>query len=469
MKKIVIIGAGLSGLAAAFRLRELGLGDDLTMIEVAHRTGGTIRSVKRDGFLLEGGADSFLAEKPQAANLAARLGIENQLIPTNSENRRSFLVRENRLRAVPNGFRLIAPTDLPAFFASDIISAAGKVRLANEQFLPAAATKDDESLADFVRRRFGTEALERIAQPMLGGIYTADPEKLSMRATQPRFLELEQQHGGVIKGLIRQSTIRNPKSEIQTSGARYNLFLTFRDGMQTLIDALTDALPPNCLRLNTTARQINFDGKQWTIATDGETLTAEAVCLALPAHRIAKLLETQFGELARELQSIEHASTATVNFAFRREQIKHPLDGFGFVVPFVEKRTLMAATFSSVKFPNRAPANFALIRAFVGGALQPEMFDLSDDAMIRGALQDLKKLLAITGEPIFAHVEKWARSMPQYAVGHLAKIRLVENLLAQTPTLAIAAAATDGVGIPDSIRHGETAAEKLSASRRQIN
>jgi oxygen-dependent protoporphyrinogen oxidase len=469
MKKIIIIGGGISGLSAAFRLIELKkegkFRSDFVLLEAENRLGGIVKTTMRDGFLLEAGPDAFLSEKPEVLELSKKLGIENELLPTNDENRRSFLVRENKLRPVPEGFHLIAPANIEAFFKSEILSLRGKARLANERFLLPAPPKDDESLADFVRRRFGEEALERIAQPMIGGIYTADPEKLSLRATQPRFLELEQQFGSVIKGLQEKSAHQNQKSKIGTSGARYSLFLSFKNGMQTLIEALEKQTPENAVRLETRARTLRFDESQrlWKVETEQETFFANAVILALPAHLIAELLKNQFPALSNELAEIEHASSATVNVAFRREQIAHALNGFGFVVPFVERRTLMACTFSSVKFGGRAPENSILLRAFVGGALQPEMFDLSDAEMISGVLNDLHNLLGLKGEPLFAEIARWHHSMPQYAVGHLEKARKIKKLLGEIPTMQLATTAIEGVGLPDSVRRGNQAAENLLA------
>lgn len=468
--KIVIIGGGLSGLAAAFRLRELQTekkfdGESL-LIEAGNRFGGTIQSIERQGFLLELGADAFLSEKPEAVALAKRLGIENQLLPTNDENRRAFIARYGKLRPIPANFRLIAPTDIPAFFASEILSRHGKIRLANERFLPPKIVDEDETLANFVRRRFGKEALERIAQPMFAGIYTADPEKLSMQATQPQFLRLEQKYGSVIKGLEEsQSNAQTPKSKVEIgSGARYSLFLSFQNGMQTLLDALVSKLPQDSLCLNSQVKTIYFDKANcvWQIKLENDDqIRADAVCLALPAHKIAALLQNQFSTLSAELSAIEYASTATVNFGFRRDQIAHRLDGFGFVVPFIERRTLLAATFSSVKFALRSPETGVLLRAFVGGALQPDQYALDNAKMISGVLQDLRDLIGLTGQPLFADVARWERSMPQYHLGHLEKIARIKDLLGNVASLQLATTAIDGVGMPDSIRHGETAAEKL--------
>jgi protoporphyrinogen/coproporphyrinogen III oxidase len=458
--KIAIIGGGVSGLTAAFEFAAQNV--DFVLLEAEASLGGIIKTESRDGFLLEHGPDAFLSEKPEVLELAEKLGIENELIQTNDRNRRSFLVRENRLRAVPEGFYLIAPADLQTFFQSEILSALGKVRLANERYLPAAPPQEDESLAAFVRRRFGLEALERVAQPMIGGIYAADPEKLSLRATQPRFLDLEQKYGSVIEG-IQKAKGQNAKDG--TSGARYSMFLSFKKGMQTLTDALAAALPQDSIRLNARVEALRFDESKrlWEIKNNSETFTANAVILNLPAHVSAKLLGNQFPALGCELAEIEHASTATINFAFRREQIQHALDGFGFVVPFAEKRTVMACTFSSVKFDCRAPRDHVLLRAFVGGALQSAMFNMPDDEMISEAFADLRQLLRIEGEPLFAVVARWRNSMPQYHVGHLKRVEKIKNLLSAIPSLQLATTALDGVGIPDSVRRGARAAENVVA------
>lgn len=449
-KRIVIVGGGISGLAAAHRLIELG--SDVTLIEAGPRLGGTIQTHHRDGFLLERGPDSFISEKPEAVALAKRLGLEPRLIQTNEQHRRSFIVRNGRLRPVPEGFQLLAPSRVWPFLTTDIFSLTGKLRMAADLILPRQNGKDDESLASFVRRRLGREALERMAQPMVGGIYTADPETLSLRATLPRFLDMEQKHRSLILAMLRQSKTSG------TSGARYSLFLSFDKGMQVLVDALADVIPN--VRLNTRINTIRFN-ETWTLTSDtGETFEADAVCLAVPAYVASQLLQNINQELAAQLNSIKYASTATINLAYPRAAIKHPLNGFGFVVPFIEKRSLIACTFSSVKFNDRAPEDHVLLRAFAGGALQPDVFASSDlETRIEA---DLSELLGITGKPLFTEVAKWERSMPQYEVGHLERIQLIEKNL--MPGLALAGNSYRGAGIPDCIRSGEKAAESLISS-----
>lgn len=452
-KRVVIVGGGISGLAAAHRLVELGLPrTQITLLEASGRLGGTLETKHRDGFLLERGPDSFISEKPEAVSLAKRLGLESRLIQTNEQYRRSFIVRNARLRPVPEGFQLMAPSRVWPFITTDIFSLSGKLRMAAELLLPRQNGKDDESLASFVRRRLGREALERMAQPMVGGIYTADPETLSLRATLPRFLDMERNHRSLILAMMRQ----RPKAG--TSGARYSLFLSFDRGMEVLVEALKNVVPN--VRLKTRVEELSFNSGTWQIKTDcGETFEADAVCLAVPAYTAAKLLENVNPRLASQLNAIKYASTATINFAYPRAAIKHPLNGFGFVVPFIEKRSLLACTFSNVKFNQRAPDDHVLLRAFAGGALQPAMFARDDLETLIEA--DLRELLNIDGRPLFTEMAKWERSMPQYEVGHLDRMTEIDNEAGKLSGLALAGNAYRGAGIPDCIRSGETAAERL--------
>jgi oxygen-dependent protoporphyrinogen oxidase len=534
-RRVVVVGGGISGLAAAYQLTRGASSHksapEVVLVEASPRLGGTLRTHTRDGFLLEGGPDAFISEKPEALELARELGIESRLLETNAERRRSFVVGGGRLRPVPEGFHLLAPSRFLPFVTTDIFSWAGKARMSLDLFLPRRAgardsgsggsdDDDDESLAAFVRRRFGREALARMAQPMVGGIYTADPERLSLRATMPRFLDMERAHRSIILAMwrARRRAAAGDVDTRGTSGARYSLFLSFDNGMQTLADALAAALPPSTARLDTTVEAIDFDPqtRQWNLrlgagdnragggATTGDemmsggaingeainrgaingeatnggvansgatsggatgggaTIAADALCLALPAYAAARLLGGVDAELAAELAAIPYASTATVNLAFRRRDIPHPLDGFGFVVPFVERRSTLACTFSSVKFAGRAPEGHALLRAFVGGALQPEMYALDEEHIVAAVLGDLRALLGVERAPLFAHVERWPRSMAQYHLGHLARVARIHRRLRQFPTLRLAGNAYGGAGIPDCIRGGRTAASELS-------
>lgn len=471
MRRVVIIGGGISGLAAAHRLKELNPSLALTLIEASGRVGGTLLTDEREGFLLERGPDSFITEKPEAVALAKRLGIESHLIETNRNHRRSFIVRKGRLRPVPEGFQLLAPSRIWPFITSDIFSLSGKARMAADLFLPRKSANGiaDESLGSFVRRRLGREALERMAQPMVGGIYTADPETLSLRATLPRFLDMERDHGSVVLAMLRKARIQKKadqsgtKSTSGTSGARYNLFLSFDRGMEVLVRALEKALAQINIKLNTQVQSIVRNSASWTIQlSSGQTLEADAICLAVPAYIAAQLLSGVSPSLAAQLKQIKYASTATINFAYPRDAIQHALDGFGFVVPYVEKRSLIACSFSSVKFAGRAPDGHVLLRAFAGGALQPEIFALEESEMLARVESDLRELLKIKSQPLFTEVSKWRNSMPQYEVGHLDRVAAIENSVRELPALTLAGNAYRGTGIPDCIRSGETAAEHIA-------
>jgi protoporphyrinogen/coproporphyrinogen III oxidase len=460
--RVVVIGGGISGLAAAHRLRELNPALNLTLIEASARLGGTLLTGQHDGFLLERGPDSFISEKPEAVALARRLGIESRLIETNQNHRRSFIVRNGRLRPVPEGFQLLAPSRIWPFVTSDIFSLAGKARIAADLVLPRKSSNGvaDESLASFVRRRLGREALERMAQPMVGGIYTADPETLSLRATLPRFLDMERDHRSVVLAMLRKARTQSKADQSGTSGARYGLFLSFDRGMEVLVRALEENIDFT-VQLATKVVAIERHSRFLIKSQNGETLEADAICLAVPAYVAAELVSNFNPSLAAQLNQIKYASTATINLAYHRDAIEHPLDGFGFVVPFVEKRSLIACSFSSVKFPGRAPDDHVLLRVFVGGALQPDMFALDESEMLDRVKRDLSELLGVKSEPLFAEVSKWRNSMPQYEIGHLDRVQAIENELAHAPTLALAGNAYRGAGIPDCIRSGETAAERL--------
>jgi oxygen-dependent protoporphyrinogen oxidase len=475
MKRVVIIGGGITGLAAAHRLHELNskqTATEVILLEAGSRLGGIIQTEQRNQFLIEHGPDSFISEKPAALELAKRIGLEPRLIPTNERYRKSFVVCRGKLLSVPEGFHLLAPSRLRPFLASEIFSWTGKARMTMEMFLPSQTMngQSDESLASFVRRRLGNEALERMAQPMVGGIYTANPERLSLRATFPRFLDWEQNYGSVIRALRRAGNSRLQSGDVgeqsvvvasDTSGARYSLFLSFAKGMQQFTDKLTKHLGATNVQLNSPVRRLGIEGKRWTITTDRESLAADGICLTTPAYISAELLRDTDKELAETLREIEYESSGTINLAYRREDVGHRLDGFGFVVPFIEGRSLIACTFSSVKFADRAPADHVLLRAFVGGALHRDIFQLEEKELLKRVINDLNELLQIKAPPIFTTLARWERSMPQYHVGHLQQVQKIRRFVSKLEGLELAGGAYSGVGIPDCVKSGEAAAEKI--------
>jgi protoporphyrinogen/coproporphyrinogen III oxidase len=481
--RVIIVGGGITGLAAAHRLTELArersLSLDLRLLEAGDRLGGVIATERRDGFVLEKGPDSFITDKPWALALARRLGLQEQVIGTGETHRRSFVVRCGRLMPVPEGFQLLAPSRFGPLITTPIFSWAGKMRMAMDLVIPPRRDGGDESLGEFVLRRLGREALERMAQPMIGGIYGADPMKLSLQTTLPRFLEMERKHGSVIRGLwarMKQASANpqsahpsasrrvpgNPQSNEGVSGARYGLFVSFRDGMQALTDALAARLPEGCVSLNSHVDRLEKDGSGWRLSVSGgESMQADALVLALPAYGSAALLRDLDADLARLLEDIPYASAATISLCYRREDVPHPLDGFGFVVPRVEGLTLLGCTFTNVKWAHRAPEGAALLRAF----LSEESMAGRDDAELERLVRaDLKTLLGITAEPQFSLTWRGSRCMPQYQVGHLDRVEEIERRAAALPGLALAGNAYRGVGIPDSVHSGEQAAERVFSS-----
>src|SRR5262245_11773056 len=349
--RVVVVGGGITGLAAAHRLVELAREDgrllDLVLLEATGRLGGAIRTEQADGFLLEAGPDSFISEKPWALALAERIGLGPQLRRTDDRFRRTYVVRHGRMHPLPEGFLLLAPTRVGPVLRSRVFSWRGKLRLGMDLVLPRRRANGDESLGSFVRRRLGREALERVAQPLVGGIYTADPDRLSLAATMPRFLALERQHRSLILGLRRSS---RPGEGTGTSGARWSLFVTLADGMENLVRTLAARLPAGTVRVDTPVGSVAPAPAGWHVElADGRRLAADGVVLTGPAARMATLLCVADPRLARQLEGIAYASSAVVALAYPRAAIRHPLDGFGFVVPRVEGRLAMACTFSSVK------------------------------------------------------------------------------------------------------------------------
>ena len=432
------------------------------MFERSARCGGALETIRRDGFVIETGADSFLSEKPAAAELARRLGLGIELIPTRETYRKTYVVRAGRLVEIPAGFSLLAPAHLGPVFRSSLFSPLGKMRIALEPFIAARTSNDDESLESFVTRRLGHEVLDRVAQALAGGIYTANPKRLSMAATMPRFVEMERRHGSVTKGMRAAENARASKGA-EASGARWSLFQSFKNGMATLPEALAARLGAS-IRKGAEVVEMSRNGDAWRLAlADGDSIHADAVICAAPAYAAARIVATIAPAVAKTLGEISYASAATVNLTFRDSDFDGPPRAFGFVVPAIEHRRIIAGSFSSFKFEGRAPAGAILARAFVGGEMSREMMSLTDDEMVAAVRGEFRTLLGVSAAPGFAEVRRWPDSMPQYEVGHLARVAEIERAVAEIPAFAIAGAAYRGVGIPDCMRSGEDAADAIFA------
>ena len=464
--RVVVVGGGIAGLAAAHRLVELNneksLGLEVMLMEASPRLGGSIATEKIGDFIVEAGPDSFITEKPWALRLCERLGLGSRLVSTQSANQKIYVVHKGKLQALPEGFFLLAPTRFWPFVQTPLFSLGGKLRMAAEIFLPRGAMDGDESLGAFVRRRFGAQALDRVAQPLVGGIYAADPDRLSLSATMPRFKEMERARRSVILSLVSEQR-RRARNRETGSGARWSLFVTLAGGMQELVESIASRLA-GCARLNTPITRLarDTDKSLWHITTGGnETFEAKGVIVATPAFQTGDILNHVAPPAAGDLQQITYASTATVSLAYRKEDFPNQLDSFGFIVPAMESRKIMACTFSSLKYPSRAPEGYVLLRAFVGGSLQPALFKDNDATMEKNVRDELASLLGVTAQPLFSRVWPHPNSMPQYQVGHQARIQRIEAQLAKFPSLALAGSAYHGVGISDCVRTGEEAAEKI--------
>ncbi len=472
MPDVVIIGGGIAGLATAYRLQQDAPGADrplgVRVVESAPRFGGKIVTDREEGFLIEGGPDSIIPQKPWALELIRELGIGDRLLGSNDARRGTYVLHAGRLAALPDGLQMLAPESWRGFLRSPLLSWPGKLRFALEGLVPKRRGEGDESVAGFVRRRLGEEALWGLAEPMLAHIHVADVERMSLRATYPRFAELEARHGSLRRGaaMLRAKQRAAGGSE-KPAGP---IFWSLRGGLGELVDALVKALDPASRLAGRTAVGLRRadgdagdgagDGGGYIVRLDdGRELAADAVVLATPADAAAELVAGLDAELARKLRAIRYVSMATVSFGYRRADVAHPLDGFGFFVPRREGRRVLACTWTSTKFDHRAPEDAALLRVFLGGAGHEELLDAGDDALLRAVSEDLRAIMGLDAEPILARLYRWPRGYPQYDVGHLERLRELETRL--PPGLALAGSAYHGVGLPDCVRSGAAAAGRI--------
>jgi len=457
---VLIVGAGVAGLAAAMRMEDAmrsGTIGSYLLTEASGQPGGVVRTVEENGYLLESGPDMFFSEKPEVIELAGRLGLGRELILTNPATRRSFIAVNGRLKPLPAGFFITAPSRLRPFLWSGIIGPAGKFRMALEPFVPAKKTVEDESVASFVRRRFGAQALARIAQPMVGGIYAGDPEKLSARWAMPKFVEWERRCGSVVWGLRTKGA--DPAASPATAGPRYTMFQSFRKGMGVLPRAMAASLGAGRLRLNTAVTSVRRIEGGWAAETSAGEVRCRTLILAVPAAVASRLLRPEAPVPAELLGRIRSESCAIVQAAWNRSDIGHKLDGMGFVVPAADGQPLMAGSFSSVKFEGRAPAGKVLFRFFVGGAFGRRWFDLAENELWPAIRPQVRQLLKVQTEPEFVRVVYYREAMPQYEVGHDAWVDATRRACAALPGLKVCGAMMQGVGIPDAVRDGAQAAE----------
>jgi oxygen-dependent protoporphyrinogen oxidase len=441
---VAIVGAGIAGLAAGFDLQSRGV--SVRILEASTRVGGVIATDRFDEWVVDAGPDSVLVQKPAAVALCRELGIADRLVSTLTP-RTAYVLRDGRLHPIAEGSFLGFPITAVALARSGLFSVPGKIRMASEILIPRRSSDEDESIGAFVRRRFGEEAVDYLAEPLLAGIHAGDVDRLSIRALFPRLVDAERQSGSVIRAFRALHVRPSPQ------GA----FVSLPGGIGELVDALSKALAPGTILTSARATHVQRSGTYIIDSTAGR-MRARSVVLAVPAYVAASLLRSMDAALADLCDTVPYASTATVAFGYTRGQVAHPLPGTGFVVPRTEGIGLLAGTWVSSKWPGRAPEGYVLIRGFLGGGRDPRRLDASDSELVETAQRELAELLTISGSPLFARLYRWTRQSPQYEVGHLQRIAHIERRLTTIPGLFVTGSGFRSIGIPDCIADGRATA-----------
>jgi oxygen-dependent protoporphyrinogen oxidase len=467
-RRIVIVGGGIAGLATAYYASKRSPDSRITVLESDSRWGGKITTDRvelEDGsFVIEGGPDTFLATKPYATRLCEELGIGDRLHGTNPKIRNTYVLSNGQLLPLPDGLAMMVPTNLQSMLRTRLVSWPGKARMGLDLFLPARGLDGDESLGAFISRRLGREAYEKLIEPLVSGIYAGDGDQLSLASTFPYLRDLELQYGSLARGALTQRQARSAGGAKPRQGWR-SVFLTPTTGLAEIVEALMDHLRAAGveLRSGTAVSQLSERGGKFEIAAGGVgQIEADHVILATPAFVSGELLASLDPGLATDLQSIPYASTATISLAYHEADVPRPLDGYGYVIPRREGRLALACTWTSTKFPHRAPEGYALIRVFVGRAGQDVPWD--EPSLLAIARDEAQLTLGVTVAPLVARVFRWEKAMPQYNLGHPELLRRMESALRSHPGLALAGNAYRGIGIPDCIRSGELAVDRILAS-----
>ncbi|MBK9305950.1 MAG: protoporphyrinogen oxidase [Nitrospira sp.] len=468
-RTVVIVGGGISGLATAHALLErastAGLSLRCTILDAGSSWGGKIVTHRVGEIVTEAGPDSFLSQKQAGLGLCTKLGLTDQLINTNETGKKACVLHKGRLHDLPEGLLSFVPRQLKPFLSSGLLTWTGLIRMGLEIAVPPGPSTGDESLAGFLRRRFGAQAYERVLEPLMAGIYAGDAEQMSLRATFPRFLDLEQQHGSVVRGMLEA---KKATSVVSAGQPRRTMFVSLKNGLGDLVTALTHRLTEQGveLRLGTRVEALRVRSHElgrWMydlILHEGSALSAESVVLATPAYVSADLLRPLTPIAGGVLDLIPYASTATIAMAFPRAMVSG-IEGFGFIVPRAEQRDLIAATWTSLKWPHRAPADQLLVRGYVGGVGREEILQLDDAALTTKVRAELAALCGIGAEPSYTEVNRWWKAMPQYTLGHLDRLAQLDAAVSRYPGLILTGAGYRGVGIPDCIRDGAAAADRV--------
>lgn len=467
-KRITVIGGGITGLSTAFylqqELQKKRLEAEIILSEASDHFGGRIQTMERDGFIFEKGPDSFLARKLAIIDLVKELGIEDELTGTNPAARRNYILHNNQLYQMPEGMVMGIPSKIKPFIKTNLLSMRGKLRAMLDFFLPARKDKMDESLGHFMERRLGQEVLYRIAEPLLSGIYAGDTYRLSIQSTFPQFAQMEREHGSLIRATMKTRGKAAPNLPGLPPAAGKSVFLTFRRGLQSLVQAMISSLQNNQVQLHTNrvltaiTKKSEAEGGGYQLTYNGnESEDSDIVILTLPAHQAAKLLEET--SITEKLKQIEYVSVANIVLAYRREELNYDFNGSGFVIPRGEKRFITACTWTSEKWLHTAPRDHVLLRCYIGRAGDETWKGMSDEQIIQRVRHDIYETMGIDAEPLFTEVTKLYESMPQYDVGHLDRITDIRNTLkTEMPNVWMTGAAFHGVGLPDCIRQGKEAA-----------
>jgi oxygen-dependent protoporphyrinogen oxidase len=475
MTHITIIGGGIAGLATAFYLqqktRATGTNIQYSLIEGEPRFGGKIMTEVVDDFVIEGGPDSFITQKPGGLQLCRDLGLSDRLIPTNDDHRHIFVLHRGKLTPFPGGYRLAVPTELIPFALSPLISPWGKLRMGLDLFIPPRREPGDESLANFIRRRLGREALDKIAAPIMAGIYVADAERLSLQSTFPMFADMERKHGSLIKAM--RAAKQPPPNGNGHHPKPLSMFTSLRGGMAELVERLVAQLDGDLRPGHTVAglRRRSPDDFELTFDRAGsQPLRTDQVILALPAFAAVPLLEPLAPELAGLLRTIRYVSTATISLGYRRADLEgqHDLNGFGFMIPKSEQRQIMACTWSSTKFEHRAPEQGRLLRVFVGGEGGESLVNLSDEQLLTLTRAELAATMGITARPVVSKIFRWPQGNAQYDVGHLERVAAMEALAARAPGLYLTGSAFRGIGIPDCVKSAQATVAQIFSCDKEL-
>ncbi len=525
-KHVIIIGGGIAGLSTAYHVQEdahaAGLPITYTLLEDDTRVGGKIKTEHVDNFVIDGGPDCFLSRKPWAIELCRKLGLNDDLMGTNDDRRKTFVLNRGKLTPLPDGVMLVIPTKFMPFATSNLISWPGKMRMGMDLLIPPRSDTSDETVGDFVRRRLGQEALDKIAEPLMSAIHISDPEYQSLLGSFPLFRTMEQKHGSLIRAMLAQrkaaitskvngvggllnvspdkvmyDSVRQitrlvgvtlpsepPKSpnsmhngesfyaKSAGSAAPLPMFMTLRQGLGQMVDAVAQALTDGQVCMGKRVVRVEHvdvppdsDEPRYHVHTaDGDTFTADAVVLATPSYVSADLLKSIHPQLVDALLGIPYVTTATVSMGFQFEDIGRPFDGFGFVIPRKEHRQITGCTWTSTKFNHRTPSDRLLLRCFIGGPGHEELAELPDDELVAMARKELQAIMGLNAAPVLTRVFRWSKANPQYLVGHLDRVREIHAMCDSLPGMVVTGSAFDGVGVPDCIHQGQKAAKKVLAS-----